>query len=204
MSTQTVLDAIAAEVHACARCPLHGGRARAVPGEGPANAELMFIGEGPGFHEDQQGRPFVGAAGQFLEELLGLIGLRREQVFITNVVKCRPPANRDPEPSELAACADYLERQIAALNPKVIITLGRFSMARFFPDAKISAIHGQARPAGGRLVVAMFHPAAALHQPKYREPLIEDFRKLPALIAQAGRAAAAGEAEPPAEQLSLF
>lgn len=213
MSAQADLTQIAAEVNACTRCKLHRSRTRAVPGEGPAEARLMFIGEGPGFHEDQQGRPFVGAAGQFLEELLALIGLKREQVFITNVIKCRPPANRDPEPDELAACSDYLDRQIAALDPRVIVTLGRFSMAKFFPDAKISAVHGQARQVNGppfaaggrRLVVAMFHPAAALHQPKYREPLIEDFKKLPALIAQAERAPAEPAAdEPPAEQLSLF
>lgn len=205
MTTQESLDAVAAEVAACTRCPLHQSRNRTVPGEGPADAQLLFIGEGPGFHEDQQGRPFVGAAGKFLEELLALIGLQREAVFITNVVKCRPPSNRDPQPDELAACGDYLDRQIAALNPKVIVTLGRFSMARFFPNAKISDLHGQARLVNGRRVVAMFHPAAALHQPKFRDPLIEDFKKLPALIAGAGQApAASADDEPPAEQLSLF
>ncbi|MCS6910199.1 MAG: uracil-DNA glycosylase [Anaerolineales bacterium] len=206
------LQTIAAEVNACTRCKLHLARTRAVPGEGPANADILFIGEGPGFHEDQQGRPFVGAAGKFLEELLAMIGLKREQVFITNVVKCRPPGNRDPEADELAACDDYLERQIAALNPKVIVTLGRFSMAKFFPNAKISIIHGQARRVRGRLVVAMFHPAAALHQAKFKEPLIEDFKKLPALIAAEREASAAAGApdagpaddEPPAEQMSLF
>lgn len=203
MTTQESLDAVAAEVAACTRCPLHQSRNRTVPGEGPADAQLLFIGEGPGFHEDQQGRPFVGAAGKFLEELLALIGLQREAVFITNVVKCRPPGNRDPQPDELAACGDYLDRQIAALNPKIIVTLGRFSMARFFPNAKISDLHGQARLVNGRWVVAMFHPAAALHQPKFRDPLIEDFKKLPALIAGAGQAPAADD-EPPAEQLSLF
>jgi DNA polymerase len=206
MTNEATLNAIAAEAAVCTRCKLHGGRTRAVPGEGPADAEFMFIGEGPGFHEDQQGRPFVGAAGQFLEELLALIGLKRAQVFITNVIKCRPPQNRDPQPDELAACDDYLERQIAALSPRVIITLGRFSMARFFPNAKISAIHGQAQRVNGRLVVAMFHPAAALHQPKFRDPLIEDFKKLRTVVAQAERAPAAkpADAEPPAEQLSLF
>jgi DNA polymerase len=175
-----------------------------VPGEGPGNAEIMFIGEGPGFHEDQHGRPFVGAAGKLLEELLALIGLKREQVFIANVVKCRPPGNRDPEPDELEACNGYLDRQIAAINPKVIVTLGRYSMAKFFPNAKISAIHGQAKKIEGRLVVAMFHPASALHQPKYKEPLVEDFKKLPALIKSAAQAPAANPDEPPGEQLSLF
>jgi DNA polymerase len=206
MPTTDTLASLAAEVNVCTQCKLHPGRHRAVPGEGPATAEIMFIGEGPGFHEDQQGRPFVGAAGKFLEELLGLIGLTRDRVFITNVVKCRPPGNRDPETDELAACNAYLERQIAALNPKVIVTLGRFSMQKFFPDAKISAIHGQARKVHGRLVVAMFHPAAALHQARFKEPLIEDFKKLPALIAQADSApeATTKEDEPPAEQMSLF
>lgn len=203
MSAETALQTIAAEVNACTRCKLHLARTHAVPGEGPANAEILFIGEGPGFHEDQQGRPFVGAAGKFLEELLELIGLKREQVFITNVVKCRPPGNRDPEADELAACDAYLERQIAALNPKVIVTLGHFSMARFLPDAKISAVHGQARRVHGRLVVPMFHPAAALHQARFKEPLIEDFKKLPALIASAPQAGPTDEA-PPAEQMSLF
>ncbi len=205
MSAQDTLTTIAAEVNVCTQCKLSQGRTRAVPGEGPATAEIMFIGEGPGFHEDQQGRPFVGAAGKFLEELLALIGLKREQVFIANVVKCRPPGNRDPEADELEACNRYLDRQIAALNPKVIVTLGRFSMAKFFPNAKISAIHGQAKRLDGRLVVAMFHPAAALHQARFKEPLIEDFKKLPALIQSADQAPAAPEAdEPPAEQLSLF
>jgi DNA polymerase len=198
------LNQIAAEVNGCTRCKLHAGRKKAVPGEGPADAEIMFIGEGPGFHEDQQGRPFVGAAGKFLEELLGYIGLKREQVFIANVVKCRPPGNRDPEAEELEACAAYLERQIKALNPKVIVTLGRYSMERFFPGAKISTIHGQARKVDGRLVVAMFHPAAALHQQKYRQPLIDDFKKLPGLIASSSKASPPPPEEPDSKQLSLF
>lgn len=205
MSADDSLATIAAEVNACTRCKLHAGRTRAVPGDGPASAEIMFIGEGPGFHEDQQGKPFVGAAGKFLEELLGLIGLKRDQVFITNVVKCRPPGNRDPEADELAACDDYLERQIEALNPKVIVTLGRFSMAKFFRDVKISDVHGRAKRVRGRLVVAMFHPAAALHRESYKAPLIEDFKKLPALIAEAESAPEVSptDDEPP-EQMSLF
>ncbi len=207
MTSEAVLQQVAAEVRACTQCKLYQGAKQGVPGEGPATAELMFIGEGPGFHEDQQGRPFVGAAGQFLEELLGVIGLKRQAVFITNVVKHRPPGNRDPEPEEIAACAGYLDRQIAALNPKVIVTLGRYSMARFFPGAKISAIHGQARQIDGRLVVAMFHPAAALHQQSLRATLIEDFKKLPNLIERA-RQAAQPQQTPPQDdapkQLSLF
>lgn len=200
------LQQIAHQVSACEKCKLYTTRKKAVPGEGPATAQIMFIGEGPGYHENEQGRPFVGAAGKFLSDLLASIGMKREEVFITNVVKCRPPQNRDPEQDELKACNDYLERQIALINPKVIVTLGRFSMEKFFPGAKISAIHGQARTVGGRLVVAMFHPAAALHQPQYRSSIEQDFKKLPEYIA---RAEAVQPATPPAgedgaEQLSLF
>jgi DNA polymerase len=204
MSAEEELKQIASEVNVCKKCKLHAGRKKAVPGEGPAHADIMFIGEGPGFHENEQGRPFVGAAGKFLEELLGSIGMKREQVFIGNVVKCRPPGNRDPEPDELQACSEYLERQIKAINPKVIVTLGRYSMDRFFPGAKISAIHGQARKIEGRLVVAMFHPAAALHQPALKQSVIEDFKKLPALIASAEQAPPPGAEEPESKQLSLF
>ncbi len=173
----------------------------------------MFIGEAPGFNEDRQGRPFVGAAGQFLDELLGLAGLRRSEVFIANVIKHRPPNNRDPEPDEIAACSQFLDRQIAALNPLVIVTLGRFSMARWFPGEKISRIHGQPRWIDGRMIVPMMHPAAALHQPQYRALIEADFRRLPEFIAQAeakiAQAAAAAAApdtpdEPEVQQLSLF
>jgi len=197
------LEQLEEAIHSCTLCPLHEGRTNAVPGEGPLNADIMFIGEGPGFHEDRQGRPFVGAAGQFLEELLASIGMTRQQVYIANVVKCRPPGNRDPLPDELSACEPYLERQIQLIRPKVIVTLGRFSMYRYFPGASISQIHGQPRRVGNVLVVPMFHPAAALHQPKWR-PLVEaDFKKLPGFIAEAGNY---GDEEPPpqAEQLSLF
>src|SRR5258706_79787 len=161
MSAETDLAQVASEVKACKLCKLHQGAKQGVPGEGPAQAEIMFIGEGPGFYEDQQGRPFVGPSGKFLEELLASINLKRQDVFITNVVKHRPPENRDPEPDEIAACAGYLDRQIEALQPKVIVTLGRFSMARYFPNAKITAIHGQARTVNGRAIVAMHHPAAS-------------------------------------------
>jgi uracil-DNA glycosylase len=180
-----VLKEVASQVSACEKCGLFHSRKKSVPGEGPANSEIMFIGEGPGFYENEQGRPFVGAAGQFLSELLSKISLKREQVFITNVVKCRPPGNRDPLPDELAACSDYLERQIEAINPRVIVTLGRYSMARFLPMSKISDIHGQASWVRGRMVVAMYHPAAALHQPSLKPQLEKDFMKLPDYIQQA-------------------
>lgn len=205
----STLAEVAAQVSACTRCELHYSRRHAVPGEGPADAELMFIGEGPGFHENEQGRPFVGAAGQFLEELLASIGLRREQVYITNVVKCRPPGNRDPLAEELQACSEYLDRQIQAINPKVIVPLGRYSMARFLPNAKISEVHGQALRVHGRLIVPMYHPAAALHQPSLRSTVMADFAKLPDWMAKAGTipelpADTAAASQPNSEQLSLF
>lgn len=205
MKPEEELDAVAAEVAVCTDCKLHHSRKNAVPGEGPAEADLVFIGEGPGFHENEQGRPFVGAAGRFLEELLASIGMSREEVFICNVIKCRPPGNRDPRVDEIQACSRYLERQITAINPKVIITLGRFSMARYFPNARISSIHGQATVIDGRLVVPMYHPAAALHQPSLRRVVEEDFALLPDLIAR-GQKVPSPEEKPPAdpEQLSMF
>lgn len=178
------LEQIAREVSVCTNCPLHQGRTHAVPGDGPPQADIMFIGEGPGFHEDRQGLPFVGNAGQFLEQMLASIGLKRSDVYITNVVKCRPPNNRDPMPDEIEACRSYLERQITLINPKVIVTLGRFSMARWFPTARISKIHGQARRIGERMIVPFFHPAAALHQPSLREIVEQDFLKLPQFVEQ--------------------
>lgn len=205
MGVREELEAVATEVAVCEDCKLHLSRKNAVPGEGPADADLMFIGEGPGFHENEQGRPFVGAAGRFLEELLAGIGMKREEVFICNVVKCRPPGNRDPEQQEIEACSKYLERQIKAIDPKVIITLGRFSMARYFPDARISRIHGQPAEIGGRLIVPMYHPAAALHQPSLREVVQADFANLPALI-EGDAPVQEMEDSPPSdpEQLSLF
>jgi DNA polymerase len=202
------LEKVAQEVALCTKCDLHYSRKKAVPGEGPADAEIMFIGEGPGFHENEQGRPFVGAAGKYLDELLASINLKRSQVFIANVVKCRPPSNRDPHADELAACNTYLERQIQAINPKVIVTLGRFSMARFLPNAKISSVHGQAMSIKGRLVVNMYHPAAALHQPSLKPVVEADFAQLPELIAKAGQMPEYRD-QPPEEkedpkQLSMF
>jgi DNA polymerase len=176
---------LAAQVRTCQLCRLAKTRTRAVPGEGYSQAEVMFIGEGPGYREDREGRPFVGPAGKFLDELLGIAGLERETVYIANVVKCRPPNNRDPMPDEIAACAPYLERQIALVNPRVVVTLGRFSMARFFPGERISQIHGTARLVDGRLCVAMYHPAAGLHQASLADVIRDDFRKLPAFLQQA-------------------
>jgi uracil-DNA glycosylase len=197
LEPETVLKEVASQVSDCKECQLSYGRKNAVPGEGPVNAQVMMIGEGPGFYENQQGRPFVGAAGNFLDELLEKAGIRRGDVFITNVVKCRPPSNRDPLPEELAACARYLDRQIEAINPLVIVTLGRFSMAKFLPNVKISDVHGQPAWVRGRLVVPMFHPAAALHQHSLTTSLERDFARLPEWIQQAltsGRPVAGGQA----------
>ena len=182
MQKQEQLNQIASEVNQCQRCILQQTRKKAVPGSGNAEAQIMFIGEGPGFNENEQGLPFVGAAGKFLDELLALINLRREDVYITNVVKCRPPSNRDPQVDELAACDEYLERQIQSINPKVIVTLGRFSMAKFLPTVKISMVHGSPKHVNGRLIVPMFHPAAALHQAALKPQIQADFKHLPELI----------------------
>jgi uracil-DNA glycosylase family 4 len=204
------LEQIASEVTVCTKCPLHTSRVKAVPGEGPEDAQFMLIGEGPGFHENQSGRPFVGAAGEFLNELLQTMGMKREDVFICNVVKCRPPGNRDPEPNEIEACREYLDRQIELIDPKVIVTLGRYSMARWFPAARISHIHGKPRKIDKHLVVPMYHPAAALHQPSLRQEVVDDFRRLPQILSEAGETSPEPESnqdEPSADQaqqLSLF
>lgn len=200
----TELEALSQEIMGCTKCDLWRSRVRAVPGEGNPGAKVMFIGEGPGYHEDRQGRPFVGPAGQFLNELLASIGLRREDVYITNIVKCRPPGNRDPLPEEVEACRPYLDRQLELIRPKVVVCLGRHSMARFFPGEKISKVHGQARRQGGTIYVAMYHPAAALHQPALKPILEEDFKRLPQYIAEAQRISAETAASKPERQLNLF
>ncbi|MBN2386583.1 MAG: ribosomal protein S18-alanine N-acetyltransferase [Anaerolineales bacterium] len=211
MNAEETLAMIAKEVSVCEKCVLHRSRKLSVPGEGPAHAEIMCIGEGPGFHENEQGRPFVGAAGNFLTELLAQAGMKREEVWIGNVVKCRPPGNRDPLPEELTACNEYLERQIAAIDPKIIITLGRFSMSKYMPGAKISAVHGQMRRIGDRFVIAMFHPAAALHQASLKPVIMKDFAQLPGLLEQANSALkhsapvlADEKAQDDPKQLSMF
>ncbi|HWP64100.1 MAG TPA: uracil-DNA glycosylase, partial [Candidatus Binatia bacterium] len=190
---RAALEQVAAEIRACRRCRLHEQRTQAVPGEGHPSTEVLFVGEGPGLNEDRQGRPFVGPAGALLDELLATIGWRREEVYITNVVKCRPPGNRDPEPDEIAACAPFLRRQVEILDPALVVTLGRHSMARFMPGAKIGSAHGTVRPAppetGARdaLVFAMYHPAAALHQGALRPVLEADVLRVPAALLEARR-----------------
>ena len=179
------MNELAAEISVCRNCMLHLTRDKAVPGEGNVRTKILFIGEGPGANENASGRPFVGQAGNFLNQLLAIAQVKRQEVFITNVVKCRPPSNRDPLPEELSACAKFLNRQIELINPPVIVTLGRFSMARYFPLQRISAIHGQGQWVNDRLIVPMFHPAAALHQPSLRAAIEHDFSLLPAYLEQA-------------------
>ena len=208
MTVAQEVEELYAEVRGCQRCDLARTRTLAVPGEGPLDSEVMFIGEAPGVNEDRQGRPFVGQAGAFLEELLGEAGLTRPEVYICNVLKCRPPGNRDPLPTEIEACGDYLGAQIRLIDPLLIVTLGRYSMSRFFPNQAISRIHGRPREANGRILVPMYHPAAALHQQRLRGVIIDDFRTLPELLerARAGRVAGSepAEEETPAQQMKLF
>lgn len=208
---QTALQEIAARVSQCPLCPLAAGRTRAVPGAGRADADIMFIGEAPGFHEDQQGLPFVGQSGKYLDELLGKIGLSRGEVFITNVVKCRPPGNRDPLPDEIDICVNtYLKQQVEIIQPKLIATLGRFSMALFFSkDARITKIHGQPLRANNRIYYPLFHPAAVLRNPNLRPAMEADFRRMLDLLAEIAQMPDTPDApdEPPSsppQQLSLF
>ena len=190
------LEALEEVVRGCPRCPLSQTRRHAVPGEGPVDAQILFVGEGPGAREDQTGRPFVGPAGQLLEELLASIGLTREDVYITNVVKCRPPGNRDPLPNEIDACKPYLGNQLKLIDPVVIVTLGRFAMERWLPDKRITRVHGQPFRVGRRLVVPLFHPAAALRNPEWREALEADILRLPEIIEEE-RQRSGSEAEVP-------
>jgi uracil-DNA glycosylase len=223
MGGEAILAQVADEVRGCTRCPLSARRTHAVPGEGNVLSDVLLVGEGPGAREDATGRPFVGPAGELLTELLGAIDWQRADVFITNVVKCRPPGNRDPEPKEAAACAGYLDRQERALDPAVVVTLGRHSLQRYLPGARIGAVHGQLRRSfSGQHVFPMYHPAAALHQASLRETLFRDMRGLPAALlaarealgAERSAAVQAEEAKAPvvipgpaadeAEQMTLF
>lgn len=205
MESGEKLDALREQIAVCTRCELHRGATNPVPGEGNPNARILLIGEAPGFHEDTHGKPFVGNSGKFLTELLAKAGLSREDVFITNVVKHRPPGNRDPLPDEMAACAHFLEKQIEIIDPDVIVTLGRFSLARYFPGQRISKIHGQPKEIDGRYIVPMYHPAAALHNGSLRPELEADFLKLPKLLAERDRAREASETKQPnAKQQTLF
>lgn len=189
------------QVALCQKCEIARSRTKVVPGEGADNADIMFIGEAPGWHEDQQGRPFVGPAGQFLDRLLASINLKREQVYIANVIKCRPTGNRDPLPSEITNCQPWLDRQIDIIKPKMIVTLGRYSMARYFPGKTISSIHGTAQKQDGVIYFAMYHPAAALHQQSLKQTIEADMIKIPTLLAEADTVR---ESTPEPQQLNMF
>jgi uracil-DNA glycosylase family 4 len=196
---ETTLSNLCDQIKQCPDCDLSQTRTQAVPGAGPDDAQIMFIGEAPGFYEDKSGQPFVGQAGKFLDELLASIGLDRASVYITNVVKCRPPANRDPLKDEIEACDKWLRRQIELIDPRVIVTLGRFSMQKFFAAESISRIHGQPRKVGDRLIVPMFHPAAALHQERFRALIVEDFKRLPEILSTTLQQPAAPQSAAPSE-----
>jgi len=196
----SALSELNKEIALCQQCEIAKYRNMVVPGEGAEAADIMFIGEAPGWHEDQQGRPFVGPAGKFLDELLASIRLKREQVYIANVIKCRPQGNRDPLPMEIQNCRVWLERQIEIISPKMIVTLGRYSMAMFFPGKSISRIHGTAQKRDDVLYYAMYHPAAALHQASLRQEIEADMLKIPTLLNQSETIK---EEEPP-EQLTMF
>ena len=198
------LEEIAQRVRVCTDCPLGSSRTNAVPGEGPADAPIIFIGEGPGYHEDRQGRPFVGPAGRFLDELLASIGFKREEVFIANMVKCRPPDNRDPVPAEIAACSKYLDRQIELIKPKLVVTLGRFSMARYFPNESISRARGKLRKVDGISVYPVMHPAAALHRQELKKVIEEDFKAIPILLKQVEHDQGEGGESASPQQLTMF
>lgn len=197
----SALSELCQQIALCQQCEIAKHRCQVVPGEGAENAEIMFIGEAPGWHEDQQGRPFVGPSGQFLDKMLASIGLQRQQVYIANVIKCRPASNRDPSPTEIHNCRPWLDRQIEIICPRMIVTLGRFSMAMFFPGKTISKIHGTAQQLDNIIYYAMYHPAAALHQQGLRQTIEADMLKIPSLLAEAKNVQ---EDKPPAQQLSMF
>jgi len=197
----SALSELYKEIALCRECEIAKYRTKVVPGEGPGDAEIMFIGEAPGWHEDQQGRPFVGPAGLYLDELLASINLKREQVYIANIIKCRPQGNRDPLPAEILNCRKWLDRQIELICPKMIVTLGRYSMAMFFPGKSISKIHGIAQRQDNVIYYAMYHPAAALHQQSLRQTIEADMLKIPSLLVQTE---AVPEAKQEARQLTMF
>jgi len=200
----SALTELCRQMASCHACGLAQQRTQVVPGEGADNAEVVFIGEAPGYNEDRLGRPFVGPAGAFLDELLALAGMSRQDVYIANVVKCRPPANRDPLPGEILACKPWLDRQIEMIGPKVVVTLGRFSLARFVPNESISKVHGKARQVGDLICFPMYHPAAALHQGSLRRTLEEDMQRLPDVLKELKGAADRGNRDDGGQQLALF
>ena len=197
----SALNELYEEIALCQQCEIAKFRTNVVPGEGAEDADILFIGEAPGWHEDQQGRPFVGPAGQFLDQLLASINLRRQQVYIANVIKCRPVGNRDPLPVEIHNCRKWLDKQIEIISPRMIVTLGRYSMAMFFPGKSITKIHGTVQKRDSVIYYAMYHPAAALHQQSLRQAIEADMLKIPELLAEAKNI---DEAEPEPQQLKMF
>ncbi len=189
------------QIALCQKCEIAKHRTNVVPGEGAEDADIMFIGEAPGWHEDQQGRPFVGPAGQFLDKLLDSINLNRRQVYIANVIKCRPTNNRDPLPTEMQNCRPWLDSQIEIIKPKMIVTLGRYSMAMYFPGKSISKIHGMAQKRDNVIYYAMYHPAAALHQQSLKQAIEADMLKIPQILAEAGNIE---EEKSQPQQLNMF
>ncbi len=204
MESQILLEKLAEKIRTCTLCPLYKGATNAVPGEGPADAKIFFIGEGPGYYEDQSGRPFVGRAGKLLEETLGKIGLKRDEVFIGNVVKHRPPENRDPLPNEIAACKGWLDQQLAIINPKIVVTLGRFSLAKFLGNAKISYVHGHPQKVGNYVVLPMYHPAAALRSGALLREFEQDFIKNQELLKNPDQELEIEESDEDSDQMNLF
>ncbi len=197
----SVLNTLYAEIELCQQCDIAEFRTKVVPGEGAENAEILFIGEAPGWHEDQQGRPFVGPAGQFLDELLASINLKRQQVYIANIIKCRPTANRDPLPAEIGNCRRWLDKQVELISPRMIVTLGRYSLTHFFPGKSIGKVHGTTQERDGVVYFAMYHPAAALHQRNLRQAIEADMLKIPPILEQMRDMT---PAEPAPEQLKMF
>jgi len=197
----SLLTELYEQIALCQKCDIAKSRTTVVPGEGAEDADIMFIGEAPGWHEDQQGRPFVGPAGQFLDRLLASIDLNREQVYIANVIKCRPTGNRDPLPSEITNCQPWLDSQIEIIKPRMIVTLGRYSMARYFPGKAISKIHGTALKQDDIIYFAMYHPAAALHQGNLKQTIEADMSKIPALLAETDTVQ---ETTPQPQQMNMF
>lgn len=199
------LKTVETQVRACTSCGLADTRTQAVPGEGSYTAELLFVGEGPGYHEDRQGRPFVGPAGKLLDKLLTSIGLERTNVYITNMVKCRPPNNRDPFPSELKACSGYLDTQMKLISPRIVVSLGRHSLGRFFPNETIGKARGKPRSWNGYTIFPIYHPAAALHNPSLMTALREDFQKLRLMLdSDPSPVVERNDSDQKPDQLSLF
>ena len=198
------ITALEHTVSQCEKCGLSKSRNHTVPGEGNYDAQVMMIGEAPGSNEDKTGRPFAGRAGNLLNELLDSVSIKRSQIYITNTLKCRPPSNRDPQQTEIDSCEPYLALQISLINPSIIITLGRFSFSKFFPNITLSKARGIVREWNGIKILPMYHPAAALYNPSLKPKLLQDFQQIPSLINISSPSISDQPQTSPATQLSLF